>query len=204
MPQVKYLNLIVFDPEPHTSPIDLPLPLFLSLPLSPTDPDPYAINTSMPLRNHNCFNCGEYCPQTARKCSRCWYTSTQTFHRSFSNAHNSITRYCSKRCQKEMWPVHGIFCGSRGIREQTAVEEELYRQSHNWLRVANPVVFQYAIWALNIPEFGIDFLNQVWYVVGSCDLGAYLTLLSPTAASTSRCLRRVHTHRPFLKYSSSR
>ena len=69
-----------------------------------------------------------------------------------------------------MWPVHGIFCGSRVLREQTALEEELYRQSHSWLRVANAVVCQYAIWALNIPEFGIDLLNQVWYVLGSCTL----------------------------------
>ena len=63
-----------------------------------------------------------------------------------------------------MWPVHKLLCGARFLREQTALEQLLYRQSRGWLRLANPLLLQYAIWALNIAEFGPNVVNRVWYV----------------------------------------
>ena len=64
-----------------------------------------------------------------------------------------------------MWPVHRLLCGARLLREQTGLEELLYRQSYSWLRMANPILLQYAIWALNIAELGPNVVNRVWYVL---------------------------------------
>lgn len=78
--------------------------------------------------------------------------------------HISMVQYCSRTCQAEMWPFHKMFCGIRSLRDQSPLEHALYTQSHQWLKVASPILLQYALWALNVAEFGSSLTNRVWYI----------------------------------------
>ncbi|KAK7678500.1 hypothetical protein QCA50_018561 [Cerrena zonata] len=104
-----------------------------------------------------CFNCGAHCPRGTRQlkeCSRC-----------------RLVQYCSRTCQRTMWSSHKIFCSARFLCERSSLELALFAQSRRWLKLARPILSQYAIWALNIAFIGASMTNEVCVCIqmdGSC------------------------------------
>ncbi|KAK7678094.1 hypothetical protein QCA50_018887 [Cerrena zonata] len=41
------------------------------------------------------------------------------------------------------------------------LEQVLHNQSRQWLKAASPILFQYALWALNIAQFGLSLMNKL-------------------------------------------